>query len=345
MIANFLLRFLMPTSTSGITPLIHNGVVFGFVTFIGVIMALGHVFDAVTDPLIANLSDKCKSPRGRRLPFMQWTALPFGLSALLIFCPPIAGVHWINDVWVAVFIFLYFFFYTTYVIPHGALFPELITDHKKRLTAYTISSVCFVAGSALVYMTPLFVSILKKVMTVNQSYQLTFAIFTIIGIVMLFITAFSFREKDYVNSKIPSIKILPALKSAFSNKQFRLVTFGQLFEVISMALFQATIFNYIDVLLELPDEHATIIMAVSIAGSLLLYPLVVAVSRKFGKKKPLVIALGWFVAAYVIICVMGDIGGNKLLIGILFALFVSFPFAALNILPNAIMSDVIQYDT
>ncbi|MEG1394287.1 MAG: MFS transporter [Clostridia bacterium] len=347
MIANFLLTFLMPTNTSGITPYIHQGIILGFITFIGLIKALGHVLDAVTDPLIANMSDKCKNKNGRRMPFMRWTALPFGLSALLIFCPPMPGIHWLNDVWVAFFIFSYFFFYTTYEIPHGALFPELITDHKTRLTAYTISSLCFVAGSAVVYMTPLFVSILGKssALTTNQAYQITFALFTAIGIVLLFVTAFSFKEKEYVESNIPSIKLFPALKSAFKNKQFKLVTVGQLFEIVSMAFFQATIFYDIDVLLGLNGGQAAIVMGVSIFGSVLLYPLVVKISKKYGKKIPLVAALIWFVVAYIIICLVGNMPGNKLVIGVLFGLFVSYPFAALNILPNAIMSDVIQYDT
>ncbi|MEG2274536.1 MAG: MFS transporter, partial [Clostridia bacterium] len=342
MIANFLLTFLMPTNTSGITPLIHQGLILGFITFIGIIKALGHVLDAVTDPLIADMSDKCKSKNGRRMPFMRWTALPFGLSAFLIFCPPMAGIHWLNDVWVAFFIFAYFFFYTTFEIPHGALFPELITDHKTRLTAYTISSFCFVAGSALVYMTPLFVSLFGKSpnITTNQAYQITIAIFTVVGIILLYVTAFSFKEKEYVNSNIPSIKLFPALKSAFKNKQFTLVTVGQLFQIISMAFFQATIFYDIEVLLGLNGSQAAIVMGESIFGSVLLYPLVVKLSKKFGKKVPLISALIWFVAAYVLICLVGNIKGNKLVIGVLFGLFVAYPFAALNILPNAIMSDV-----
>lgn len=37
--------------------------------------------------------------------------------------------------------------------------------------------------------------------------------------------------------------------------------------------------------------------------------------------------------------------GHKLFTAILFALFVSLPFAVLNILPSSMMADVIQYDT
>lgn len=37
--------------------------------------------------------------------------------------------------------------------------------------------------------------------------------------------------------------------------------------------------------------------------------------------------------------------GNRLVLACVFALFVSFPFAVLNVLPGAMMADIIQYDT
>ena len=51
-------------------------VVFGIITIIGAITALGRVFDAFTDPWIASLSDRCQSKKGRRIPFLKWAALP-----------------------------------------------------------------------------------------------------------------------------------------------------------------------------------------------------------------------------------------------------------------------------
>lgn len=347
MIANYLLYFFQPSLSSGITPVITQGyVIFGVLTLIGVVKAIGHIFDAVTDPLVAQLSDKCKSRFGRRMPFMRIAAVPYGLSALLIFCPPINGIHWINNVWVAVFIFLYFLFYTVYMIPQGALFPELITDHKKRLTAYTISSFMFVTGSAAVYMAPLIVKALKGAgLAVNLSYQITFAMLTAIGITLLLITAFSFKERDYVNSKVPTVNIFKSLKAAFSNREFTKVTIGQLLQTTSMAFFQATILYYVTMLLGLDEASAPLILGISIVGSIALYPLIVKLSKMYGKKILLIIALALFIAAYLIIFFIADVGGNPYVKGILFALFVSFPFAALNVLPNAIMSDVIHYDT
>lgn len=37
--------------------------------------------------------------------------------------------------------------------------------------------------------------------------------------------------------------------------------------------------------------------------------------------------------------------GNRLVLACVFALFVSFPFAVLNVLTGAMMADIVQYDT
>lgn len=43
----------------------------GILTIIGLIKAIGHIIDAVTDPLIASCSNKSKHPGGRRIPLMK----------------------------------------------------------------------------------------------------------------------------------------------------------------------------------------------------------------------------------------------------------------------------------
>ena len=52
-----------------------------------------------------------------------------------------------------------------------------------------------------------------------------------------------------------------------------------------------------------------------------------------------------FSIAEIVICFSDKIPGNKLVLACVFALFVSFPFAVLNVLPGAMMADIIQYDT
>lgn len=108
---------------------------------------------------------------------------------------------------------------------------------------------------------------------------------------------------------------------------------------------------YVTELLGLSEQLATPILAISIVASIAMYPVIVAIAKRFGSKIPLVVALAWFVVAFLIIFFISDVGFifgvpfTPLAKGIFFALFVAYPFGALNVLPSAMMSDVIQYDT
>ena len=69
MLNNYLIYFYQPTAASGLPTLITQGyVVAGILTVIGLIKALGHILDAVSDPVVASLSDKFVHPQGRRIP-------------------------------------------------------------------------------------------------------------------------------------------------------------------------------------------------------------------------------------------------------------------------------------
>ena len=99
-INTWLVTFYLPTSgdiESGAIQFLPAGlIILGVLTVLGLITALSRVFDAVTDPLIASLSDRSKNKRGRRIPFMQYAAIPFAAVTVLLFCAPVEEISAIN---------------------------------------------------------------------------------------------------------------------------------------------------------------------------------------------------------------------------------------------------------
>lgn len=347
MLNNYLIYFYQPSTGSGLPTLIAQGtVILGVLTVVGFVKAVGHVFDAVTDPLVASLSDKSRDPNGRRIPFMRLAALPFALSALLVFFVPQSAPGMVNHIWLAVFLWCYYLFYTIYMIPQEALLPELIPEEGRRVNAYTMRSLFFVTGSAMGYVTPLIVSLMKKAgLSPLWAWRGTFAIFSAIGAVLLLIPVCVIREKDYVRSVRPTVSLGASVRHAFANRHFRVVTLGQLLEGTGMAFFQACIMYYVTSLMGLPEESSVAILAVSIAGSLALYPLVNRWAKQKGKRLPMLLGCAVFTLAEFAICFSDALPGDPMVMALIFAVFVSFPFAVLNILPHSMMADVIQYDT
>ena len=90
-------------------------------------------------------------------------------------------------------------------------------------------------------------------------------------------------------------------------------------------------------------------MLTAIVVAICLFPLIIKISRKFNKKIPLVVASVVFTIVFGIIY-FGDklaalAPGNELIVGLAIGVIVAFPFAAINILPQSVISDIIQRDS
>ena len=96
-ITAWLVTFYLPTSNdinAGAPTYLPSGlIILGILTILGLISFICRIFDAVTDPLIASLSDRSKNPKGRRIPYMKRAAIPFAIVAVLVFFAPQANAH------------------------------------------------------------------------------------------------------------------------------------------------------------------------------------------------------------------------------------------------------------
>ncbi len=166
------------------------------------ITALGKIVDAVTDPLVATLSDKCKHKDGRRMPFLKYAGIPYALSVLLIFYAPFTPRSVANAIWVGFFLVAYYTAYTFYFIPRNALVPEIITDSKERVGYYGISTAFFMGSSSFMYAATLFVNILKNAgLSPLWAWRTVFLVFAAIGMTCVMLTATAFKEKEYVDGE------------------------------------------------------------------------------------------------------------------------------------------------
>lgn len=351
MIGNYLLYFFQPTVKSGLPALLPQGRLFGFLTVMALVTGLGKIVDAVTDPLVAGLSDKCTHPDGRRMPFLRWAAVPYALSVLLIFYAPFETGSAANAVWVGAFLVAYYAAYTFFFIPRNALVPEIIPDSKARVGYYGISTAFFMGSSSFMYAATLFVNLLKGAgLSPLWAWRAVFTGFAAIGLTCVLLSATAFREKDYVRgSAKPTEGLLRACRTVLQNRNFVCFTLGDLFSYVSMAFFQTAMLYYITLLLNVPESQSFLVMLAAIAVALCLFPFVVSFSRRHGKKPLLVATSVVFTAVFALIYVGDRIAalaaGHTLWLGLAMGLVVAFPFAAINILPQSVLSDIIQQDS
>ena len=124
-------------------------------TLFGIITAVGRLFDAVTDPLVASWSDRANYKGGRRIPFMKAIAVPFAVITVAVFIlPTLTSNIVLNDVVIFVLLMVFYLFMTIYCTPYNALIAELGNTQKNRINVSTFISFTYIAGLSLATMIP-----------------------------------------------------------------------------------------------------------------------------------------------------------------------------------------------
>ena len=289
LITNWLVYFYQPDADSiaaGQTLFIPQGrVIFGVATVIGGIAALGRVFDAVTDPMIANLSDRSTNPKGRRIPFMQKIAIPFALITALVFWAPVNAISGVNCVWLLVTLLLFYLFMTTYCTPYNALISELGTTQDTRISISTYISVTFLLGSAIGYAAPFIWGALEPSMGRVTAIRITFAILALIGLAALLVPTFTINEKEYVHTVPSNDDAFTSLIKTFKNHDFRIFVGSDVLYFLGLTIFQTGLPFFITSLMKLPETFTTILYVAMTLLSFACYMPVNALAHRMNKKK------------------------------------------------------------
>jgi glycoside/pentoside/hexuronide:cation symporter, GPH family len=114
----------------------------------GMILLIGKVWDAVNDPIVGILSDRTKSKWGRRLPWMLYGAIPFGVSFLAQWLVPTTDKLVLFWFYVAIAI-IFNTFFTMVNLPYTALTAELTNDYEERTSLNGFRFTFSIGGSIL----------------------------------------------------------------------------------------------------------------------------------------------------------------------------------------------------
>ncbi len=350
LISNWLVYFYQPDAVAqeaGQTIFVPQGlVVFGIFTVVGGITALGRVFDAVTDPLIASLSDKCKSKEGRRIPFLRWASLPLALTTVLVFCAPIGHSSALNVAWLFTFVMAYYLSITAYCTPYNALIPELGHDQEERLNISTAISLTFIVGTAFAYVAPVIWGALEGGMGRVPAMRVTFAVMAVVAFICMLVPTFAIREKEYVQATPSEDSAISSLVKTFRNRDFRIFVGSDIFYWVGLTMFQTGLPFFVTSLLRLDEGMSTIYFVSMTALSLVFYVPVNMGAKRFGKKKMVLAAFFLFAAAFLYTAFIGPgIGIPPVVQGFILVVVAAFPMAIFGILPQAMVADVSLCDS
>jgi len=321
-------------------------IIFGVLTILGLITFICRIFDAVTDPLIATLSDRSKNPKGRRIPFMRIAAVPFAVITVLVFCAPVQKISGINIAWVLVFLILFYLFMTMYCTPYNALISEFGKTQDDRMYISTAISLTFFFGTLIAYLPFLFAGMLRGMnISYSWSYRILFIVLAVIALICMLIPTFKLNEKEFVDTKPSESNALKSLGATFRNKDFLKFSASDIAYWIGLTLFQTGLPFFVNVSMKLDEGFTLYFMGAMTVLSACFYPFVSKMVKKHGKKKLVIIGFLGLALAYVITALIGVIPLPGVVFGVLIVIIAAFPMALLGIIPQSIVADVAEEDS
>ncbi len=319
---------------SGIT---QNPILFKLTLF-GLVLAVGRIFDAVTDPLIAGWSDRSNYRGGRRIPFMKAVAIPFALVTIGLFTLPQTGSVAVNDALLFVLLLGFYLVMTIFCTPYNALIAELGDTQQHRINVSTYISFTFIAGQSISFMLPNVAGMLQGAFGQAGSVRMAVALMSALACAAMLVPSLYIKEREYIDSKPSETKAFSSLLKTFQNGQFRRFVYSDVIYFFALTLFQTGLAFYETKLMEIEDTWTFVLTATMTFISVLLYPAVNRLAPKLGKKK--LIVTGFF--AYALVFLITSLCGKGLYWGFIVAVCAAVPMAILGILPQACVADVAE---
>ncbi|MEH2073118.1 MAG: MFS transporter [Nostoc sp.] len=319
----------------------------------GTILMIGKIWDGVNDPLVGFLTDKTKSRRwGRRLPWMFYGAIPFGIFFFLQWIVPRFSANQSDNIWP---LFWYYVaigiisqsFYTVVNLPYTAMTPELTQDYDERTSLNSYRFTFSIGGSILsLILTGI---VFSQIADRQQRYLVLAAICTVISILGLYWCVFGVRDrilafeaKRILAEEPASLPFGEQLKIVFSNRPFLFVIGIYLFSWLGVQITASIIPYFVVNYMGLKEESDVPMILIAVQGTALLMLFVWgALSKKIGKK--IVYFLGmslWIIAAIGLFFLQP----GQIVLMYVMAVMAGVGVSTAYLIPWSMIPDVIELD-
>jgi len=351
-VVSIAIYFYLPPSGRGLESQVPSGVFLGFLTVYGLAMFVGRLFDSAADPIVGHLSDRSRSPLGRRRAFLVYGVLPMVGLPVLLFWPPGEPGSAGNGFWLAALLAAYFVAFTVYVAPFLALIPEIARSEEQRVrlarllallsfpigagfgTAWTLGY----AGAQAAGLSP--VAAMRAVVGVASATALLLCLAPILAV----------DERRLPPQQPSDLSLRESLGATLANRPFRVYLVAQLAMLFGVNMVQPALPYVATVLLGRDESYSAILGAATLVGTFAALPLATVAVRRLGAKRTMSWSLVLFGAAAMALGGLeavaagapGDTANRALAFGV--SAVIGVAVAGLLVVPHVLLSQLIDRD-
>lgn len=246
--------------------------------FIGIAATIYALWNAINDPLFGYITDRTRSKRGRRIPYMRFTAPFLALTFVLVWLAPQGagqqGLFW----WMLVTMLLYDTFYTIIGLVYSALLPEVTESDAQRNDLQISSSLFGMLGTLLGFLIP----DLVRPKAAGDSFAplyITMIIVGFVSMVLIIITTFKVKERPEFTVVDEPLSLKDAIKFTFTSKAFIFLVAENFMAILMSSLLLGSIFYLADYVMGWPAIQLLVFLFVPLIIGI---PLTTLFRKRFG---------------------------------------------------------------
>lgn len=341
-----LVFFYLPPDNAGLPNLVPGVTYLAVINIVVILAAVGRVFDAVTDPIIAVASDRSTNSRGRRIPFMSWGAIPAAIATWLMFVPPVQSESGWNVLWLVAVQAVLFIALTAYMTPAFSLVADLGNSPDERLDLATWTSAAWAVGILVAATAPFIASMVEaNGLSTLRSWQVAVAVICVVAVVAMYVPVFLIDEPRWARSEPASVPIREVVGIIGTNPFFKFYAAADFAYFAGIMIIQTGLLYYVTVLLELSDALTAPLLLAMIVVATMLYPVVNRMAKRGSGKSLVITAFVISAVDFGLISQLGRLPFAPMVQAFIVIMVFAVGFAILGVIPQWILTDISEHST
>jgi sugar (glycoside-pentoside-hexuronide) transporter len=259
----------------------------------GVVMMVGTIWSAVFQPFVGVWSDRLRSSRGRRRPFLLFAALPYGVASWLLFTDWGLGATG-TVAYMVVAVLFYFTCLALFYVPYGALAAELTSDYDERTSLNTFRTLFSQVGALVGAAAPLALNdVLGDLLGSERAgWSAAAAIMGVLSTLGILWTWRATRGREH-HAQAAAVRLRDVL-GALRNRSFRYLLVAYVLGWAPLNVIGAVSIYFAVYRMGYSEDYASLVMLTWFLVGVAWLPLVSWMSKRYGKRATyIVFTLSW----------------------------------------------------
>src|SRR5512136_2890034 len=219
--------------------------------WIALASAIYAIWNALNDPIFGYISDSTRSRRGRRIPYMRFTAPFLALSFILVWLAPQKAGNLAIFWWMLISMILYDGCYTIIGLVYSALLPEVSESDTQRNHLQISSSLFGLLGTLLGFIIPDLFRPKAGALPSFFPLQIAMVVVGVTGMLLIIATTFKVRERLEFTQLDKPLKLIDQIKYTFTSKSFLVLVSQNFMSILVSSLVTGSLFYVADYVMKM----------------------------------------------------------------------------------------------